>query len=305
MTEIKSLGQLAELVRARRFVTRIAVAVAEDAHTLDSLGRAVNEGFVRAVLIGDSQKIAALCTQEGLDPAAFEIIDQPDELAAAALAVQLVKSGQADSVMKGLLSTDKFLRAVMHKERGLLPAKTVMSHVCVLEIPRYHKMLFISDTAVLPFPDLDQKVAMINYCVAMARGFGIACPKVALITATDKVIGSIPNTLEYAQISRMAVRGQIKNCVIDGPLDFFLACDPSAGAIKGVQTPIAGDADILIFPNLECSNSFYKGLMLFAQGELAGLIQGTQQPVIVMSRSESTLSKYYSIALACKLAGDQ
>lgn len=301
MEEIKSLGQLAEQVKASGTKTRIAVAAAEDAHTLDALGWAVKEGFVRASLIGDKRRIEELCAKENLCQGDFEIIDRPDETAAVNMAVQMVKTGNADAVMKGLVSTDKFLKAVIHKEKGLLLPKAVMSHVCVLEIPAYRKLLFISDTAVLPFPDLDQKAAMINYCVNVARGFGIEKPRVALVSATDKVIGAIPNTLEYALLAKMAERGQIKNCVIDGPLDIFLACDPSSLAVKGVDTPIAGNADILIFPNLECSNSFYKGLMLFADGELAGLIQGTQKPVIVMSRSESALSKYYSIALACKM----
>lgn len=305
MEQIKTLAQMAQHVIAQGSKTRIAVAVAEDTHTLDSIYRAVSEGFVTAILIGNEQHIRDLCKQDGLDASLLQIVDIPDEANAVKAAVQMVKTKQADAVMKGLLSTDKFLKEVMHKERGLLPPKVVMSHVCVLELPRYHKLLFISDTAVLPFPDLDQKVAMVNYSVAVARRFGIDKPKVALITATDKAIGSIPNTLEYAQISKMAERGQIRNCIIDGPLDMFLACDPSAAEIKGVDSALQGDADVLIFPNLECSNSFYKGLMLFAGGELAGLIQGTAKPAIVVSRSESTLSKYYSIALACLMAGVQ
>ena len=132
-----------------------------------------------------------------------------------------------------------------------------------------------------------------------AKALDIDRPKVAQISATEKVSEAMPNTIDYALISKMAERGQIKGCVVDGPLDVFLACDPQSLAVKGVDSPIAGDADILIFPNLETANAFYKGLMLFAQGELAGLIQGTSKPVIVMSRSESEKSKYYCIALSC------
>ena len=177
-----------------------------------------------------------------------------------------------------------------------------MSYVCALELPRYHKLLFLSDTAVLPYPDMDQKLAMIRYSVQMAHKFGIEDPKVALISATEKPTEALPASMEYAQICKMAERGQVKGCTIDGPLDLFLACDPSSLEIKGVASPLAGDADVLIFPNLEASNSFYKGLMLFAGGELAGLIQGTVKPVIVMSRSESEDSKYYCIALSCLMA---
>ncbi len=305
MQEIKKLSLLAEHVKNSGKKTSIAVAVAEDSNTLDSVGKAVSEGWVHAILIGNQQRIKSLCDTEGLDHNAFEIIDIADETAATAKAVQLVKTNAADVLMKGLVGTDKFLKAVLQKEKGLLPPKAIMSYVCALELPRYPKLLFISDTAVLPNPDLDQKIAMVNYSVSMARRFGIDRPKVALITATEKVGASMPNTLEYAQICKMAERNQIRNCIIDGPLDIFLACDPAAGEIKGVQTPIAGDADVLIFPDLESANSFYKGMMLFSGAELAGLIQGTEKPVVVMSRSESSASKYYCIALACLMAGEQ
>ncbi|MGC9361700.1 MAG: phosphate acyltransferase [Candidatus Syntrophosphaera sp.] len=305
MQQIKNLDELAGHVKGLGTKTRIAVAAGEDANTLSSIGRAVNEGFVHGILLGNSEKIKRLCSEEGLDPNLFEVIDVPHAGKAAADAVKMVRSGEADVLMKGLVGTDKFLRAVLDKEKGLLPKKAVMSYVCALQIPRCRKLLFISDTAVLTNPDLPQKIAMVRYSVAMARRFGIEKPKVALVTSTEKVSPKAPTTLEYAMISKMAERGQIKNCVIDGPLDVFLACDPSAGAVKGVETPIAGDADVLIFPNLESANSFYKGLMLFAGAELAGLIQGTSKPVVVMSRSESAASKYYCIALACLMAGEK
>jgi len=143
---------------------------------------------------------------------------------------------------------------------------------------------------------------MIGYSVAMARRFGIEKPKVALISATEKVSAAMPVTFEHAMICKMAERGQIKNCTIDGPLDIFLALDPASLPIKGVKSALGGDADILIFPNLESANSFYKGLMLFGGGELAGLICGTTKPVVVMSRSESENSKYYCLSLACLMA---
>ena len=150
-----------------------------------------------------------------------------------------------------------------------------MSYVCAIEIPDYHKLLFVTDTAVLPYPNLDQKIAMTNYAVKMAHKFGIEKPKVALIGASEKVNENNQNSIDYAIICKMVQRGQIKNCIADGPLDIFCACDKESCKIKGISTPIDGDADILVFPNLEACNSFYKGLMLFGKGELAGLIQGT------------------------------
>ena len=299
---IKSLNELAEHVKSLGKRTRVAVAMAEDSNTLGAILRAEAEAFVSPILIGSEAKIRSLCAKEGLELGSSRIIDIPDEASAAKEAVRMVRSGEADVLMKGLIGTDKFLKSVLNKETGLLPPKAVMSYVCALELPKYHKLLFVSDTAVLPFPDFDQKLAMIQYSVKMAHRFGIQKPKVALITATEKPGAAFPASQDYALFSKMAERGQIKDCIIDGPLDIFLALDPEAQELKGVSTPIAGDADVLIFPNIEAANSFYKGLMLFAGGELAGLIQGTTAPVVVMSRSESAASKYYCIALSCLMA---
>ena len=156
---------------------------------------------------------------------------------------------------------------------------------------------------MIPFPDLDQKIAMAGYAIEMANRFGIEVPKIALIGASEKMSRHFENSFDYAIMCKMAERGQIKRCVMDGPLDLFLACDKKSIEIKGVGTPVNGEADILLFPSLEASNPFYKGLMLFAHGELAGLIRGTVKPVIVMSRSESERSKYLCIALSCLMAG--
>lgn len=296
---MKTLNDIVIKAKALGKKTRVAVAVAEDSNTLGALARAAKEGFVLPILIGSQERIQSLLKAAPMPQNSYQIIDILDQVKATQEAVRMVKSGEADVLMKGLVGTDTFLREVLNKETGLLPPKAVMSYTCALELPAYHKLLLISDTAVLPYPDLAQKVAMINYSVKMAKALDIDCPKVALISAIEKVSEAMPNTIDYALISKMAERGQIKGCVVDGPLDVFLACDPQSLAVKGVDSPIAGDADILIFPNLETANAFYKGLMLFAKGELAGLIQGTSKPVIVMSRSESENSKYYCIALSC------
>ena len=269
--------------------------------TINAILKATNNGFVSPILIGNKDKITALLPAD-IDSNKLQIMNITDPAMAVKEAVRMVRNNEADVLMKGLVGTETFLKAVLDKEKGLLPPKAVMSYTCALEIPKYHKLLFVSDTAVLINPDLNQKIAMINYSVAMARKFGIEKPKVALISATEKVSPSMPETLEYSLLCKMAERGQIKNCLVDGPLDIFLACDPTSLSIKGIQSSLEGDADILIFPNLESANSFYKGLMLFGEGELAGLICGTTKPVIVMSRSESENSKYYCIALSCLMA---
>lgn len=299
---INSLEQLVSHVKESGLKKKVAVAWAQDENTLGAIAKAVKEGFVTALMVGDREKITEKSLQEGIDPSIIEIVDVHDEWQAAQEAVRMVKSGEADILMKGLVGTDKFLKAVLDKEKGLLPPKAVMTYVCAIQVPAYHKLMFISDPAVIPFPDLNQKMAMINYSVTMARKFGIEKPKVALISAVEKVSDHFPSHSEYAMICQMAERGQIKNCTVDGPIDIFLACDKKSIEIKGVPTPVDGDADVLIFPSIETANAFYKGLMLFAGGELAGYIQGTEKPVVMMSRSESSLSKFYCIAIACLMA---
>ncbi|MBM3419698.1 MAG: phosphate acetyltransferase [Bacteroidetes bacterium] len=299
---ITKLDDLARHVRnsGRRY--RIAVAWAQDSNTIGALRKACDEGFAEPVMIGITTEISKLAAEQGIGTDGFTLIDVRNESDAASLAVEMTRSGETDVVMKGLIGTDKFLRAVMDKEKGILAPKSVMSYVCAVEIPAYRKLLFITDPAVIPFPDLDQKVAMVKYAIQMANRFGIGKPKVALIGATEKVSRQFENTIDYSVICKMAERGQFKECIIDGPLDIFLACDPQSPAIKGVPTPVNGDADILLFPDIESCNPFYKGLMLFGKGELAGMICGTTKPVVVMSRSESEKSKYYCLALACLMA---
>ncbi len=281
---------------------RIAVAWGQDGNTINAVNKAVIKGFIDAILIGKSSEIRKICHAEGLDDKLFTIIESENDVKASSEAVRLVKTGEADIVMKGLVPTDKFLKAVMDKENGLMLPNAVLSYVAAIEIPAYHKLLFITDPAVIPFPDLEQKIAMVGYAIEMASRFGIEKPKVALIGASEKMSRHFENSDDYAIMCKMADRGQIRNCIMDGPLDLFLACDKNSIEIKGVHTPVEGDADILLFPSLESCNPFYKGLMLFAQGELAGLIRGTEKPVIVMSRSESEISKYYCIALSCLMS---
>lgn len=302
MDIITSLDQMVQHLCESGLNKRIAVAVAEDENTIGALIEAQEKGFATPILIGDKSKIEEALIGENAKPESFQIVDVPDHALAAEKAVHMVRDDEADVLMKGLIGTDKFLKAILDKEKGLLPPKAVMTYVCALELPKYKKLLFVSDTAVLPYPDLKQKIAMVNYTIQMTKKFGINNPKIALIGASEKVNDSFHYSTDYTQICKMVDRGQIPNCTIDGPLDIFLACDKESVKIKGVPTPINGEADALIFPSLESANSFYKGLMLFGDGELAGLIQGTIKPVVVMSRSESKKSKFYCVALSCLMA---
>ncbi|HCC69575.1 MAG TPA: phosphate acetyltransferase [Bacteroidales bacterium] len=302
---ITSLDQLAEKVKNKKHKLKLAVTWAQDENTLGAVGKAVEENMVEAYLYGDSTLIEKISRKLGIDIDQFNIYHIDNETEAAKETVRLVKSGEADILMKGLIGTDKFLKSVLDKENGLMKPKAVLSYVCAIDVPDYHKLLFVTDTAVLPFPDLEQKVAMAEYAIAMAAKFGISKPKVALIGASEKMSKHFQNAIDYAIMCKMAERGQISSCIMDGPLDIFLACNKKSVEIKGVDTPVGGDADILLFPSLEACNPFYKGLMLFAKGELAGMLMGTKVPVVLMSRSESEKSKFFCIALSCLMADEK
>lgn len=281
---------------------RVAVAWAQDTHTIAAIHRAVSEGFIDAILIGRASEIIKTCRLEGIDDKLFQIEEVASENIASSMAVAMAKEGQADIVMKGLVGTDIFLKAVMDKENGLMIPGAVLTYVGAIQIPTYHKLLFITDPAVIPYPNLEQKVSMSAYVIEMAHKFGINKPRVALIAASEKTGKHFNSSADYSAMVEMAEKGQIKDCIMDGPLDLFLACDRNSSEIKGIKTQVNGEADILMFPSLESCNPFYKALMLFAHGELAGIIRGTEKPVVVMSRSESQLSKYYCIALSCLMA---
>jgi phosphate butyryltransferase len=299
---ISSLDQMVNEVLALKKKHIIAVAWAQDPNTIGAVNKSLSSGLAEAVMIGNRTEIIKNCRKNDVDHNLFKIIDINDEAGAAAEAVKMVRSGAADIVMKGLVGTDKFLKAVMDKEKGIMLPEAVISYVCAIETPGYHKLLFVTDPAVIPYPDLNQKIAMAGYAIEMTSRFGIKKPKIALIGASEKPSHHFQYSDDYIEMCRMARDGQICNCIMDGPLDLFLACDKKSVEIKGITTPVEGDADVLLFPSLESCNPFYKSLMLFAGGELAGLIRGTTKPVIVMSRSESEKSKYYCIALACLMA---
>jgi len=293
---------MVEKVLSLKKKQRIAVAWAQDYNTIGAIAKAVMEGFAEATMIGNIQSIRNVCRSNNIDPALFTIIPSDNETYAAEEAVRLVRSGNADIIMKGLVGTDKFLKAVMDKDKGLMLPGATLAYVGAVEIPEYHKLLFLTDLAVIPFPDLRQKISMAEYAIEMAHKFGIDKPKLALISASEKVSRHFPVTADYVEMCKMAKEGKFGDCIMDGPLDLFLACDRESVQIKGIDTPVNGEADILLFPSLESGNPFYKALMLFAGGQIAGLIRGTEKPVIVMSRSESEISKYFCIALSCLMA---
>jgi phosphate butyryltransferase len=298
---ITTLEQLVAAVKARG-TKRLSVACGEDPHTIEAVGRAVKEGLVQAVLTGSKAKIEKVAAECKVDAGRFQIIDEPDMVKALALAVERVRKGEADLLMKGLIDSSVYIRGLIDKERGILPAGKLLSHVSVIQVPAWHKLIICSDVAVIPYPDLEAKVQMLHYCIAVAQKLGIEKPKAAIICAVEKVNLKMVPTTDAAILAKMAERGQIKGAVVDGPLALDVAFSKESAAIKGVKSEVAGDADILLFPNIETGNVFFKASTYLANGELGAVVAGAKCPCVLTSRSDSEDSKYYSIALASLLA---
>lgn len=299
---ITKLDQIIELVKTKP-QKRLIAAYANDAHTIEAVHYAVKMGVVKATLVGDEATIKQVCKENNIDVNDFTIIQEADENKAAAKACEIINNGEGDILMKGLLSTDKYMRAILNKERGLMPGpKAVLSHVTVIETPRYHKLIICGDVAIIPAPDLNQKIAITNYLVNTARALQIERPKVAVLAATEQVLPAMPACVDACIISKMAERGQIKNAVIDGPLGVDLAIDMECVQIKKVKSEVAGDADCIVFPNIETGNVFYKCNTKLAGAELGAMVVGAKVPCVLSSRGDSTKTKLYSIALAAAVA---
>jgi len=286
---------------------RVAVAAGHDPNTIAAAARAASENVADMTLVGDKARIEKLCVEFKLDAGVFDIVDEPDELKAGAAAVAMVRAGKADVLMKGLIGTDKYMRLILNKETGLLPPRAVLSHITVLELPEYQKthgkLLFVADVAIIPQPDLKAKVQIVNYCIQAAHSFGISEPKVALIAATEKVNPGMQATVDGAMIAVMAKRSQISGGIVDGPLALDVALSPEACAIKGLDSPVGGEADVLVFPNIETGNVFYKSATILSGGRLAAAVVGTSAPCVLTSRADSEESKFLSIAMGCRLVG--
>ncbi len=281
----------------------MVVAWGVDNHTIAAASQAIDLGLADVILVGDMSIISQTCEQENVSINKFTIVHNPDELSSVSQAVEIVRNGEGDFLMKGLCSTDKFLRAILNKETGLLPTKGLLTHCTTLEIPAYHKLLFVGDAAVIPAPNLEQKIGIMKALVKTAKAVGLKNPKVALIAATEQVLERQPATVEAAKITKMAESGQISACIVDGPLALDVALDKEAAAIKGLRSEVAGDADILLFPNIESGNVFYKAnSKLVPNVKQAGILVGAKAPCVLSSRADSVDTKLNSIAIAAMAA---
>jgi len=298
---LKSLDQIEELV-IQRPTGSIAVAAAHDDHVLKSVHEVYSKGYARPILIGDKEKIFQIADELAIDVSKMNIIKELDERRCAEIAVNLVSSSEADVLMKGLMQTSDLLKAVLERDKGLRNTG-LLSHIGVYEIPSYSKLLFITDGGINIAPDLKQKADIIRNVVDVARILGITRPKVAVLAAVETVNPAMQPTLDAAALCKMAQRGQIKNCEIDGPLAMDNAINLAAAHHKSIVSDVAGDADILLAPDIEAGNILVKSLIFLGQARSCGVISGAKVPLVVTSRAESSDAKYYSILLALAMLG--
>src|SRR5664280_2205415 len=291
MAPIRTLEQLVENVKGTP-PRRLVVAAGHDENTIQAAARAAREMIAKVTLVGDTARIAALCARFKLDPDLLTVIDERDEYLAGVRARDMVRDGEADVLMKGLIGTDKYMHLILDKESGLLPKGAVLTHITVLDVPAYQathgKLLLVSDVAVIPAPDLATKVKIVTCAVDAAHSFGIEIPRVALLAASEKVSERMPATMDAAIIAKMAERSPL--------------ISPEACEIKGLRSAVEGNADVLIFPNIETGNVFYKSATILGGARLAAVVVGSSAPCVLTSRADSEESKFFSIALGCRLA---
>lgn len=302
MELIHNFTALTAHLAARRRRLRVAIVLGTDASTRYAVRRAADQGFVEPIFVGGREELLRHAEIRHLEARAT-FLDASDDAAAAAQAVSLVREGRADVLMKGLVRTDVLLHAVLHKEQGILPRGRVLTHIACANLRRYEKLLFFTDAAVIPFPTQAQRYEQVRYAARLCRKFGIAEPKIVLTHCTEKVdVHTFPFLTGYGELIAAAERGAFGSCLLDGPLDVKTACHLGSMEMKGIASPIRGAADALIFPDIEAANTFYKTITLFADAQTAGLLQGTSAPVVLTSRADAPLTKFYSLALAALAA---
>lgn len=295
-SDFKSLLLSMRPARARTVV----LAAATDPAALSSLIMAHNMGFINAILCGDEHEIRHVATENSLDISSFQIMHCPGDIESAQAAVRLVRAGRADILMKGKIHTSDILRAVLNRETGIR-GDGILSHITILYSPSCRRTLFCTDIAMVMYPDLATKVQLINNAVSFVRSMGVENPRVAPLCAVETLNPLMQATVDAAALHEMNVRGEIGGCIVSGPIAMDLAISPGAAAAKEYDGVICGDADILLFDNIEAGNNTVKALVHFGDWLFGGVIIGARAPIVINSRSDSDMSKLFSIACACKM----
>jgi len=294
------------LIALAKAMPAVSTAVAHpcDEASLTGAMEAAEAGLIVPILVGPKAKITALATKLGISLDGVEIVDAPHSQAAAAKAVEIVRSGRAEVLMKGSLHSDELLAEVTKRETGLRTARRI-SHVFIMDVPDHPQTLFITDAAVNIFPDLMAKRDIVQNAIDLYQGLGLGTPKVAILSAVETVTVSIPSTIEAAALCKMADRGQITGGVLDGPLAFDNAISPEAARIKGIKSEVAGHAQILVVPDLEAGNMLAKNLSFLAKADAAGIVLGARVPIILTSRADNVRTRMASCAIAVAFAHNQ
>lgn len=296
---IKNLQEFIDRAQERP-PSKVAVAAAAHNLVLQSVRRAVELQLIVPLLVGRERDIRQEAEAIDWDLAGIEIVDTETNKAAAGVAVDLVREGEADVLMKGYLHTDEMLHAVLRRESGLRTDR-LLSHVFVLEVPTYHKLLMISDAAINIHPDITEKASITQNAVDLARKLGVEQPKVAALSSVETINPNIPSTVHAACLSKMADRGQIRGAVVDGPLAFDNAISAEAALDKGIDSPVSGDVDVVVVPDLDAGNILFKNLEYLANAKVAGVVMGAKAPVVLTSRSDPPRARVFSLALASLL----
>ena len=296
-------GKYERLLEQCRSLEPVRTAVAHPCEETALAGaiEAGEKGLIRPILVGPAAKIREIAAAHHIDLGRAEIVDAPHSHASAATAVQMVREGRAEILMKGSLHSDELLGAVVAKDTGLRTGRRI-SHVFIMDVPTYHKVLLVTDAAINIAPTLEDKVHICQNAIDLCRSLGLARPKVAILAAVETVNPKMPSTIDAAALCKMADRGQITGGVLDGPLAFDNAISADAAAIKGIKSEVAGDPDILLVPDLEAGNMLAKQLSFLANADSAGLVLGARVPIILTSRADAVRARIASCAVATMVA---
>lgn len=299
--KLERLVDLFVYTKSLRKRTLVAVN-AVDSHSLEAISEAIKLGIVSVVVTGNHDEIIKQCKANLIDHQLFRIIHAETEEDAALLAIGQVNQIPDSILMKGLINSDKFMKAILKKEAGLLPPGNVLSHVSVIDNPNYHKLLIVSDVAIIPYPTIQQKIAITHYLKKMAIDLGITRPKIALITPTEQVLPSLVSCTDAVEIMKAAEDGRFEPALVFGPIALDVALDLESAEIKNITSEVAGDADCLLFPNIDAGNVFYKTNTKLCGANQAAVVMGANVPIVLSSRGDSIQTKLNSIALAALLS---
>ena len=297
---LKHLSELKQLL-VDKPTRRLVLAAAQDQNSLSSVLMAARDGFIEPILVGDRDSIQRIASENDLDISGIRVVHEPDTEMSVEIAVRMVRSNQADILMKGKVGTSSLLKGVLNKEWGLRSG-SLLSHFAIFEVGAYHKLIAVTDVAMNIAPNLQEKIAIVNNSVACLNRLGIEMPKVAVLGAVEMVSENMQATLGAALLSKMNQREQIRHCIIDGPLAFDNAISLESATHKGIRSDVAGDTDLLLMPDIEVGNVLYKSLVFFAHAGVAAVILGATAPIVLTSRSDSDQAKYDSIVLAAAIS---